>query len=115
MKFQDFYWDGNGEPVTFYVGRLRSIVFSNNNNLDTSTSIFIWAYNDLGTARFKLVGAESSDGKTVIKAKRIVHIFNRKAKKYMVPVDFEHWIEGLSEDDEFQIMSSLKKDNSKFK
>ena len=115
MKFQDFYWDGNGEPVTFYVGRLRSIVFSNNNNLDTSTSIFIWAYNDLGTARFKLVGAESSDGKTVIKANRIVHILNRKAKKYMVPVDFEHWIEGLSEDDEFQIMSSLKKDNSKFK
>ena len=115
MKFQDFYWDGNGEPVTFYVGRLRSIVFSNNNDLDASTSIFIWAYNDLGTARFKLVGAESSDGKTVIKAKRIVYILNRKAKKYMVPVDFEHWIEGLSEDDEFQIMSSLKKDNSKFK
>ena len=115
MKFQDFYWDGNGEPVTFYVGRLRSIVFSNNNDLDAFASIFIWAYNDLGTARFKLVGAESSDGKTVIKAKRIVHILNRKAKKYMVPVDFEHWIEGLSEDDEFQIMSSLKKDNSKFK
>lgn len=115
MKFQDFYWDGNGEPVTFYVGRLRSIVFSNNNDLDASTSIFICAYNDLGTARFKLVGAESSDGKTVINAKRIVYILNRKAKKYMVPVDFEHWIEGLSEDDEFQIMSSLKKDNSKFK
>ena len=115
MKFQDFYWDGNGEPVTFYVGRLRSIVFSNNNDLEASTSIFIWAYNDLGTARFKLVGAESSDGKTVIKAKRIVHILNRKAKKYMVPVDFEDWIEGLNEDDEFQIMSSLKKDNSNFK
>jgi hypothetical protein len=33
----------------------------------------------------------------------------------MVPVDFDDWIEGLSEDDEFQIMSSSKKDNSKFK
>ena len=115
MKFQDFYWDANGESVTFYVGRLKSIVFSTNNDLDTATSIFIWAYNDLWTARFKLVGAESSDGKTVEKAKRIAHILNRKAKKYMVPVDFEDWIEGLSEDDEFQIMSSSKKDNSKFK
>lgn len=115
MKFQDFYWDENGEPVTFYVGRLQSLVFSTNYDLDASTSIFIWTYNDSGTARFKLVGAESSDGKTVVKAKRIAHILNRKAKKYMVPVDFDDWIEGLSEDDEFQIMSSSKKDNSKFK
>jgi hypothetical protein len=97
MKFQDFYWDENGEPVTFYVGRLRSIVFSTNDDLETSTSIFIWAYNDLGTVRFKLIGAESSDGKTVVKAKRIAHILNRKAKKYMVPIDFEDWIEGIQE------------------
>ena len=53
MKFEDFYWDANGESVTFYVGRLKSIVFSTNNDLDTATSIFIWAYNDLWTARFK--------------------------------------------------------------
>lgn len=115
MKFQDFYWNENGEPITFYVGRLMSIVFSQNNDLDSTTSIFIWAYNESGTARFKLVGSESSDGKTVEKAKRIAHTLNLKAKKYMVPVDFEDWIEGLSEDDEFQIMSSSKKDNSKFK
>ena len=112
IKFQDFYWDGNGESVTFYVGRLKSIVFSTNNDLDTTTSIFVWAYNDLSTPRFKLVGAESSDGKTVEKAKRIVHILNRKAKNIWFQLTLR--IEGLSEDDEFQIMSSSKKDNSKF-
>ncbi len=40
VKFQDFYWDEDGGPVEFYVGRLRSIVFSTNNDLDISTSIF---------------------------------------------------------------------------
>lgn len=62
-----------------------------------------------------LLGLKVAMVKTVVKAKRIAHILNRKAEKYMVPVDFDDWIEGLSEDDEFQIMSSSKKDNSKFK
>jgi hypothetical protein len=115
MKFQDFYYDENGESVTFFVGRLKSIVFSTNNDLDAHKSIFIWADNDLGMAKFKLIGADGGDGKTVDKAKRIAHILNRKAKKFLVPIDFDDWIEGLSEDDEFQIMSSSKKDNAKFK
>lgn len=111
MKFQTDYCDEYQNPIVFYVGRLTTV--------DTYgkyfRKIYIWASNEFFEEKFFLLGTEDETGETVERAKRMVKILNAKAKKFMVPKDFDDWVEDLSEGEMLAIMSSSKKDNSKFK
>lgn len=111
MKFQSDYCDEDENPIDFYVGRLTQCAYRG----PPKNEIYIWAFNEFFSTRFFLVGVEDDLGKTVERAKRLVKILNRKSQKFMVPIDFDDWIEELSENDESEIMCSSKKDNSKFK
>jgi hypothetical protein len=110
MKFQSDYCDEYENPIVFYVGRRSKDLYRGR----SKSEIYIWALNEFFEERFFLVGIEDDSGMVVDRAKRLVDVLNRKAKKFLVPQNFDDWAED-TEGGGLSIMSSSKKDNSKFK
>ena len=91
-NFQSDYCHETGGPIEFKVGLVKARDLNSGAQLVNSVSVYIWAMNEFSFLRTKLFGIDNGSGEIIIIGNRFVEILNSKAKKHMVPIDFDNWL-----------------------